>query len=94
MEETIIASSPILAGHPTSRLLLAIGFIPCLLHEPGGRRVSLLAERIHSSRCHLTLTAFPGSGIAALPHHDAHRFSVLVSLPFREAEGWVLKDTR
>jgi len=84
MEDGIFASSMILADRHASMQALGIGFIPCLLtKEAMSRCLSPLTRMIPSSTSPIwlpSLTASQSRGVPASPHHDSHRFPVLVHL--------------
>jgi len=79
-----IASSTILAARHASMQALGISFIPCLLtKEAVSHCLSPSARMIPSSTSPIwlpSLTASQSRGVPASPHHDSHRFPVLVHL--------------
>jgi len=78
MEDAIFASSPILAARHASRLVLAIGFIPCLFQKTGSRCGFPLARMIRSSTSPFWRPALTASQTIRNPCSSSPWFSSLL----------------
>jgi len=78
MEDSIFASFPILAARHASTLVLATGFIPCLLHKTGSRCGSPLARMICSSTSPLWRPPLTASQTIRNPYSSSPWFSSLL----------------
>jgi hypothetical protein len=90
MEGSIFASFPILAVRHASMLVLATGFIPCLLHKTGSRCGSPLARMICSSTSPLWHPPLTASQTISNPSSSSSCFSSLLRScsPAIHGEGW------